>query len=265
MSLRRALACLLLSASLPGPALAEPATQAEKPLVYVSGADEGRMSILAREWPRLEPLPDGNSFDAPYPELRELLAGERLLLLIELRQTPEGMIVFGRAVAPGGFDSRLGTIYTTQRDQHLLEAVDSLFKRLSPPDSADRTAAYKVTVEQLGNELTGLSGFGTAALRHDLPPDRALIKVQQDAYQRATTDFLEQLDSRLHLTSLLDADELLTVTALVKSGLYVFRNERRTTENTFTVEVRLKPLTIRTLTRVLYRGLAAVEPNDTDD
>ncbi|MBD3372683.1 MAG: hypothetical protein GF403_08215 [Candidatus Coatesbacteria bacterium] len=253
------LALLLLTALLVGSAVTwAEETPVEKPPVFLSGAEGGQLETLAAEWPRLEPLPEGYHQADPYPRLRELLEGEGALLLVELRDSPTGLAVTARLIAPGGYDEELGSIYTTDDPVHLLTALRSLWERAeSSTVDGDGAETYRQTVDKLSDELVTLSGYGTAYVRDDLPPERAQINVQQQAYQQAVDDFLTRLEDRLYLESRLDERTYLATLALVRSGLYVFNNQRRAGDQAFTVEVRLKPEVIRTLTRLLYRGLAA--------
>jgi len=228
--------------------------------LLVTGADDELLAALAEDWERVSVLPTGYRPTDPYPRLRELLGDESAVYLLEVGPAPTGAAVSGRVIGSGGYDRDLGTIYTTSDTASLRQAVLSLWEKVEAPPTENGSLGeekFRPSVERISRELGEARGYGTARPRGELAPEPGRIRAAQDAYHGAVEDFLAELEARLYLSELLPERTALAVEALVRSGLYVVRSEHRSGDDSYSVEVRLKPLVIRTLTRILYRELGA--------
>jgi len=238
----------------------------DAPLV-IEGADEELLLVLADDWTSVDFMPAGFRLADPYPRLRELLGEGAVLYLLEILPAPTGAAVSGRVIGSGGYDRDLGTIYTTSDTASLALAVYSLWDKVEGALDENEGVAdsFRPSVERISRELTEARGFGTARPRGELTPEPGRLMAHQDAYHLAVEDFLAEIEDRLYLGTLLTGEAVLSVQALVRSGLYVLRSEHRPDDQGYTVEVRLKPEVVRTLTRIVYRELRADKPSEAVD
>lgn len=229
--------------------------------LFFTGAEGEELAALAEAWPEAELLPAGVHWDAPYPELLPLLAGDVPTLVIAVEAEPTGLAVSGRLLGRGGYDERLGTVHIALSRSSLLEAVRQFLARTGT-DTGSATAsipgeAPTLGVGEIGGKLEIISGWGVAPAG-GVADDQSRRRSHQRAYEAAETDFFDRLEETLYPKALLDADSYRQVVALVRGYLFVSREERRTGDETYGVELRLTPEGVRRLVEFLHRGLNAV-------
>jgi len=231
--------------------------------LYVAGADGEALSALVEAWPEADPLPADVPWDAPYPELLPLLDENVPTLVIAVESGPAGLAVSGRLLGRGGYDERLGTVHIALSRSSLLEAVRQFIARTgTSAGSLSATTPGEVPspgAGEIAGKLEKISGWGVAPAG-GAADDQARRRARQRAYEAAEADFFDRLEEALYPKALLDADSYRQVVALVRGYLFVSREERRTGDETYGVELRLTPEGIRRLTGLLYTRLGAPQP-----
>jgi hypothetical protein len=228
--------------------------------LLVAGADEEQISALTEAWPDAETLPASVHWDAPYPELLPLLDGDVPTLIIAIEAGPTGLAVSGRLLGRGGYDERLGTVHIAESRSSLLEAVRQFLARTGAGEGSTSVStpgeAPTPGVVEIAGKLEKISGWGTAPAG-GVADDQSRRRSRQRAYEAAETDFFDRLEDALYPKALLDADSYRQVVALVRGYLFVSRQERRTGDETYGIELRLTPEGIRLLAGLLFTRLGA--------
>jgi len=228
--------------------------------LLVAGADEEQISALTEAWSDAETLPAGIPWDAPYPELLPLLDGDVPTLIIAIEAGPTGLAVSGRLLGRGGYDEGLGTVHIALSRSSLLEAVRQFLARTGAGEGSTSVStpgeAPTPGVVEIAGKLEKISGWGTAPAG-GVADDQSRRRSRQRAYEAAETDFFDRLEDALYPKALLDADSYRQVVALVRGYLFVSRQERRTGDETYGIELRLTPEGIRLLAGLLFTRLGA--------
>ncbi|MCX7021088.1 MAG: hypothetical protein NTW26_02215 [bacterium] len=225
-----------------------------------TGADGEELTALTESWPEAGLLPAGIPWDAPYPELLPLLTGDGPTLLIAVEAGPAGLAVSGRLLGRGGYDERLGTVHIAASQSSLLEAVRQFLARVGvvtgPVTAATPGKTLTLGAGEIAGKLEKISGWGVAPAG-GIADDEARRRAHLRAYDAAEADFLDRLEEALYPKTLLDADSYRQVVALVRGYLFVSREERRTGDETYGIELRLTPEGVRRLTGLLFNRLGA--------
>jgi hypothetical protein len=229
--------------------------------LFFVGAEGEELAALVEAWPEAELLPAGVPWDAPYPELLPLLSGDVPTLVIAVEAEPTGLAVSGRLLGRGGYDERLGTVHIALSRSSLLEAVRQFLARTGTGEGSTSVSTPGEAPTRGAGEIAGklekISGWGTAPAG-GVADDQSRRRSRQRAYDAAEADFFDRLEEALYPKALLDADSYRQVVALVRGYLFVSRQERRTGDETYGVELRLTPEGVRRLVEFLHRGLNAV-------
>ncbi|HUT97449.1 MAG TPA: hypothetical protein VM054_00060 [bacterium] len=225
-----------------------------------TGADGEELSALTEAWPEAELLPAGVPWDAPYPELLPLLVGDVPTLLIAVNSGPAGLAVSARLLGRGGYDERLGTVHIAAVQSSLLEAVRQFLARVGTSAGSAFTSihgeALTLGAGVIAGKLEKISGWGVAPVG-GVADDEGRRRTRLRAYDAAEDDFLDRLEEALYPKALLDVASYRQVVALVRGYLFVSREERRTGDETYGIELRLTPEGVRRLTGLLFNRLGA--------
>jgi len=228
--------------------------------IIFAGAEGENLAALTEAWPDAETLPAGIAWDAPYPELLPLLAGDVPTLIIAVNSGPAGWAVSGRLLGRGGYDERLGIVHIAASRSSLLEAVRQFLARVwTNADSSSSSTSGGTPAPRAGEiaaKLEKIAGWGVAPAG-GIADDESRRRTRLRAYDAAEADFLDRLEEALYPKALLDADSYRQVVALVRGYLFVSRQERRTGDETFGIELRLTPEGVRRLTGLLFTRLGA--------
>jgi hypothetical protein len=225
-----------------------------------AGADGEELAALTEAWPDAETLPAGVPWDAPYPELLPLLVGDIPTLIIAVNAGPAGLAVSGRLLGRGGYDERLGTVHIALSRSSLLEAVRQFIARTgaNAGSATISTSGEAPTpgVGEIAGKLEKIFGWGTAPAG-GIADDQTRRRSRQRAFDAAEADFFDRLEETLYPKALLDVPAYRQVVALVRGYLFVSRQERRTGDETYGIELRLTPEGIRLLAGLLFTRLGA--------
>jgi hypothetical protein len=228
--------------------------------IIFAGADGDQLAALTEAWPEAETLPAGVPWDAPYPELLPFLTGDVPTLLIAVEAGPVGLAVSGRLLGRGGYDERLGTVHIAAAQSSLLEAVRQFLARVwTNADSSSSSTTGGTLAPGAGEiaaKLEKISGWGVAPAG-GIADDESRRRTRLRAYDAAEADYLDRLEEALYPKALLDAASYRQVVALVRGYLFVSREERRTGDETYGIELRLTPEGVRRLTGLLFTRLGA--------
>jgi len=228
--------------------------------LFFAGADEEQLAALTEAWPEAEILPAGIPWNAPYPELLPFLVGDVPTLLIAVNSGPAGLAVSGRLLGRGGYDERLGTVHIARAQSSLLEAVRQFLARVGTgADSSSSTTSGGMPTPGAGEiaaKLEKISGWGVAPAG-GIADDEGRRRTRLRAYDAAEADFLDRLEEALYPKALLDAVSYRQVVALVRGYLFVSREERRTGDENYGIELRLTPEGVRRLTGLLFTRFGA--------
>ncbi|OGD71542.1 MAG: hypothetical protein A2Y64_02225 [Candidatus Coatesbacteria bacterium RBG_13_66_14] len=240
-------------------ALSTAAGSADVQLLF-AGADGEELAALTEAWPEAGLLPPDVPWDAPYPELLPLLVGDVPTLIIAVNAGPSGLAVSGRLLGRGGYDERLGTVHIAASRSSLLEAARQFLARVGTSSGSTTTATPGEVPTPGAGEIAGklekISGWGVAPAG-GITDDESRRRTRLRAYDAAEADFLDRLEDTLYPKTLLDVASYRQVVALVRGYLFVSREERRTGDETYGIELRLTPEGIRRLTGLLFTRLGA--------